>query len=98
MTTAAEFIKSGVTGQTFREITEKFGKPYNAVAQEDVAMANYALAFAWFREREHQPVATAYDSAMKLTISQVEALFEDKDASGVQAVVDFDSPPRTTTP
>jgi len=98
MTTAAEFAKSGITGQTFREITEKFGKAFNAVAQEDPVMANYALAFAWFREREHLPVQPAFDKAMTLTTAGVESLFEDSKVEGVQAVVDFDSPPPTTMP
>lgn len=98
MTTAQEFVKSGVTGQTFREITDKFGKPFNMVAQEDAVMANFALAFAWYREREHLPVPAAFDKAMTLTTEQVEKLFEDSKAPGVQAGVDFVSPPLTTTP
>ena len=98
MTTAAEFVKSGVTGQTFREITEKFGKPFNAVAQEDPVMANYALAFAWYREREHLPVPAAYDKALTLTTEQVEQLFEDPAVPGVKAAADFGSPPPTMTP
>jgi len=98
MTTAAEFAKSGITGRTFREITEKFGRPFNAVAQEDPVMANYAIGFAWFRERDHLQVQEAYDKVMTLTTAQVEALFEDSTAPGVQAVVDFVSPPPTTTP
>jgi hypothetical protein len=98
MTTAQEFVKSGITGNTFREITEKFGKPFNAIAQEDPAMANFALAFAWFRDREHLPLPAAYDKAMGLTNSQVIGLFEDIDAPGVKAAADFDSPPPTTTP
>lgn len=98
MTTAAEFAKSGVTGQTFREITEKFGKPFNKIGEDDPVMGNYAIAFAWFREREHLPVPAAFDKAMTLTTSQVEALFEDPTAPGVQAVVDFASQPPTTTP
>lgn len=98
MTTAAEFVKAGITGQTFREITEKFGKPFNRVAEEDPVMANYALAFAWFREREHLAVPAAYDKAMTLTTGAVENLFEDGSMPGVQAVADFDSQPSTTTP
>ena len=98
MATAAEFAKSGVTGQTFREITEKFGKPFNAVATEDAAMGNYAIAFAWFREREHLLVQAAFDKAMTLSIDQVVKLFEDSSASGVQAAADFVSPPPTMTP
>lgn len=98
MTTAKEFMRTGITGQTFREITEKFGKPFNAVAQEDAVMANYALAFAWFRGREHLPVPEAYDKAMTLTTAQVEALFEDPAAPVVAAAVDFASQPPTTTP
>lgn len=98
MTTAAEFAKAGITGQTFREITEKFGKPFNTVAQEDATMANFALAFAWFREREHLPVPEAYDKAMTLTTEGVERLFEDSSEPGVKAAVDFVSPPSTTMP
>lgn len=98
MTTAAEFAKAGITGNTFREIAEKFGKPFNTVAQEDSAMANFALAFAWFREREHLPLPAAYDKAMGLTTAEVIALFEDGDAPTVKAAADFASPPPTTTP
>ena len=98
MTTAGEFARAGVTGQTFREITEKFGKPFNQIGQDDPVMGNYAIAFAWFREREHLPVPAAFDKAMTLTTAQVEELFEDSSAPEVQAVVDFDSPPPTTTP
>ena len=98
MTTAAEFVKAGITGQTFREISEKFGKPFNQVASDDPVMANYALAFAWFREREHLPVPAAFDKAMTLTTSGVESLFEDTTVPGVEAMADFDSPPLTTTP
>lgn len=98
MTTAAEFAKSGITGQTFREITEKFGKPFNTVAQDDPVMANYAIGFAWFRDHEHMQVQPAYDKVMTLTTAEVEALFEDSTKPGVQAAVDFASPPPTTTP
>lgn len=98
MTTAAEFVKGGITGQTFREITEKFGKPWNQVAEGDPVMANVALGFAWYREREHLPVPEAYDKAMKLTIADVELLFEDVKVPGVAAMADFDSLPSTTTP
>lgn len=98
MTTAGEFAKSGITGQTFREIQEKFGKPFNAVAQEDQVMANFAIAFAWFREREHLPVQAAYDKAMTLTTNGVESLFEDAEVPEVKVAVDFASPPPTTTP
>lgn len=98
MTTATEFIKSGVTGQTFREITEKFGKNFNAVATEDQAMGNYALAFAWFREREHLPVPAAYDKAMTLTINDIEKLFEEATTPAAKAIVDFASQPPATTP
>lgn len=98
MTTAAEFAKAGITGQTFREITEKFGKPFNTVAQDDPVMANYAIGFAWFREREHLSVPAAYDKAMGLTTAQVEALFENADAPTVAAAVDFVSQPPTTMP
>lgn len=98
MSTAEEFVKSGITGQTFREITEKFGKSFNAVAQEDPVMANYAVAFGWFREREHLQVQAAFDKAMTLTTAAIEELFEDTKAPGVVAVADFASPPPTTTP
>lgn len=97
MTTAAEFVKAGITGQTFREISDKFGKPFNAVAQDDQVMGNYALAFAWFREREHLPVQPAFDKAMTLTVAQIEQLFEDSTAEA-RAVVDFASQPPATTP
>lgn len=97
MTTGEEFVKSGITGQTWREMREKFGKPFNVLGQEDPVMANYAIAFAWFREREHLPVPDAYDKAMTLTSAQVEALFEDATPE-VKAVTDFDSPQPTTTP
>lgn len=97
MATAAEFARAGVTGQTFREITEKFGKPFNQIGQDDPVMGNYAIAFAWFREREHLPVPAAFDKAMTLTTAQVEELFEESTPE-VRAVVDFDSPPPTTTP
>jgi hypothetical protein len=98
MSTAEEFVKSGVTGQTFREITEKFGKPFGRVAEEDPVMANYAVAFAWLREREHLPVQVAYDKAMTFTTTAIEALFDDTSTPEVKALADFDSPPRTTTP
>lgn len=98
MTTAAEFARAGITGQTFREISEKFGKPFNAVAEEDPVMANYAIAFAWYREREHLQVQAAFDKALTLTTEGVEGLFEDASVPGVEAVADFDSPPPTTTP
>jgi hypothetical protein len=98
MTTANEFIKAGITGQTFREIVEKFGKSFNAIVEEDPVMGNYAIAFAWFREREHVPVQTAFDKAMALTTAGVEALFEDAAAPAVSTAVDFDSQPPTTTP
>jgi len=97
MTTSTEFQKAGITGQTFREISEKFGKTWNNLVQEDAIMTNYALAFAWFREREHLQVQAAYDKALTLTIDGVEALFEESTPE-VKAVVDFDSPPPTTTP
>jgi hypothetical protein len=98
MSTAAEFVKAGITGQTFREIVEKFGKPFNTVAQDDPVMGNYAIAFAWFREREHLPVTEAFDKAMTLTTAAVEALFENPSSPGLKAVVDFGSQPPTTTP
>lgn len=98
MATAAEFVKSKVTGQTFREISEKFGKPFNRVAEEDPVMANYAIAFAWFRETDHLQVQEAFDKAMSLSTSQIEGLFDDAKDPGVKANADFVSPPPTTTP
>lgn len=98
MATAKEFVRAGITGQTFREIAEKFGKPFNSVAQEDPVMGNYAIAFAWYREKEHLPVPESYDKAMTLTTAQVEGLFEDIKDPKVKAVADFVSPPPTTTP
>jgi hypothetical protein len=98
MTTAAEFAKTRITGQTFREITEKFGKPFNRIGEDDPVMGNYAIAFAWYREEKHLPVQEAFDEALKLTTSQVEGLFEDAGAPGVKAVADFESQPHTTTP
>lgn len=98
MTTAKEFVKTGITGQTFREISEKFGKPFNTVAADDAVMGNYALAFAWFRVREHLPVPDAFDKAMTLTTADIEALFEDQADPDVKALEDFDSQPRTTMP
>lgn len=97
MTTAGEFAKAGITGNTFREITEKFGQNFNALAQADPTMANYAIAFAWFREREHLAVPAAYDKAMGLATADVEGLFEDPTPE-VKASVDFASQPPTTTP
>lgn len=97
MTTAREFARAGITGQTFREITEKFGKPFNRVAEEDPVMGNYAIAFAWYREREHLPVQEAFDKAMGRTTAQVEGLFEEQTPE-VAAVVDFDLPTPTMTP
>lgn len=98
MTTAMEFVKAGITGQTFREISEKFGKPFNTVASDDPVMGNYALAFAWFKEREHLTVQAAYDKAMTLTTSAVEALFENGKDPKVEAAADFVSQPPMTTP
>jgi hypothetical protein len=98
MTTGEEFVKAGITGQTFKEINEKFGKTFNQLATDDPAMANFAMGFAWFREREHLPVPAAYEKAMSLTNADVEALFEDPTTPEVKAVVDFASPPPMTTP
>lgn len=98
MTTAAEFARAGITGQTFREITEKFGKPFNRIGEEDPVMGNYALAFAWFREKDHLPIPEAFDKAMTLTTAAVEGLFEDSVPPEVKAAVDFASQPPTTTP
>lgn len=98
MTTAAEFAKAGITGQTFREITEKFGKPFNTIAQDDPVMGNFAIGFAWFREREHLPVPAAFDKVMTLTTDQVEALFEDSNIPAVAAAADFGSPLPVTMP
>lgn len=89
MTTAGEFARAGITGQTFREMAEKFGKPFNQLGESDPVMGNYALAFAWMREREHLPVPAAYEKALGLTTAQVEALFE-KPTAEVNAVVDFE--------
>lgn len=96
MTTLAEFMKGGITGQTFREITEKFGKPLNALAEADAVMSMYATGFAWFREREHLPVPAAYEKAMGWTVDQIEALFEVGAEAETQA--DFGLPSHTTTP
>lgn len=98
MTTAAEFARSGITGQTFREITEKFGKPFNSIGRDDPVMGNYAVAFAWFRDREHLPVEDAYSKAMSFTTAQIEELFEDPDRLDVRVDVDFDSTPPTAMP
>jgi len=95
MTTGMECMKSGVTGQTYREIIEKFGNNINRISEQDEVSANYAIAFAWFREREHLPVQAAYEKSMSLTITQIEALFEEPTPE-VQAAVDFVSPPSTT--
>lgn len=97
MTTSEEFLKGGITGQTFREITEKFGRPFNRIAEEDAVSANYALAFAWFREKEHLPVQAAFEKAHTLTIDGVVALFEVKTPE-VAALVDFASPQPMTMP
>lgn len=97
MTTSTEFMKSGITGQTFREIIEKFGRPFNRLAEEDEVMWNYALGFAWFREREHLTVPEAYSRAMGSSINGIEALFEESTPE-VKAAVDFGSQPPTTTP
>lgn len=96
--TAQEFINSGITGQTFREIKEKFGESFNDLAAQDKVMYNYAIAFAWNRNREHLPVPEAWDKAMGMTNTQIAALFEDEADPEVSAAVDFDSPPPSTTP
>lgn len=98
MTTSAEFVKSGITGQTFREITEKFGSPLANIGDKDPVMALFALGFAWIREREHLQVQAAYDKAMTMTPGGIEALFEPDTKPGVKAQSDFVSPPPTTTP
>ena len=98
MATAAEFVKSKITGQTFREIAEKFGKPFNRVAEEDPVMGNYAIAFAWFRETEKLQVQEAFDKAMALSTEGVEGLFEDAKDPAVKVQADFVSQPPTTTP
>lgn len=97
LATAAEFVKSGITGHTFREISEKFGKPFNRLADDDPVMGNFAIAFAVFRVREHLPVPDAFEKAMSLTNEQIEGLFEPETAE-TKAVADFVSPPSTTTP
>jgi hypothetical protein len=96
--TPEEFTKTRITGQTFREISEKFGKAFNDLGQGDPIMANYAIAFAWFREMEHLPVPEAYSNAMALTTAAVEGLFEDRSDATVQAVSDFVSRPLETMP
>ena len=98
MTTSKEFLKAGVTGQTFREITEKFGRNFNRLSEEDELMANYALGFAWLREREHLPVPEAYTKALGLTIGQIMDYFEDPEIPEVAVNADFVSQPPTTTP
>lgn len=98
MTTSQEFIKAGITGQTFREIREKFGRPLKELGAEDAIMSTYALGFAWFREREHLPVQSAYDKAMGYSIEAIEDLFEDDSDPQIQTAVDFASQPPTTKP
>lgn len=98
MTTISEFVKSGVTGQTFREIREKFGQPLDRIGDEDRVMSLYAIGFAWFRERDHLPASAAYEKAMSFNVEQIEALFEDEKDADVKAAADFVSPPPTTTP
>jgi hypothetical protein len=98
MTTLKEFTRSGITGQTFREITEKFGKPFNALGESDAVMSTYAVAYAWIREREHLPVPDAFNKAMTWTIDQIEGVFEDGTDPEVKKEEDFASPPHTTTP
>lgn len=98
MTTAAEFVKSGITGHTFREIREKFGAPFERLSDEDKVMTNYALAFAWVRENEQLPVEAAHDKALKMHMSEIEALFEDDGDPKVKAAADFVSQPSTTMP
>lgn len=97
MTTASEFVKGGITGQTFREITEKFGKPLDQIPAEDKMMSLFAMGFAWFREREHLSVPDAYSKAMGCTPEQISDLFE-PETKKTKAEADFDSQPPTTTP
>lgn len=98
MTTISEFVKSGITGQTFREIREKFGQALDRIGDEDKVMSLYAIGFAWFREREHLPMPAAYDKAMSYNVEQIETLFEDERNPDVKAAADFVSQPTTTTP
>ena len=98
MTTAAEFSQAGITGHTFREIVEKFGKPFNRIAEEDEVMSNYALGFAWLREREHLPIEEAFDKVMTMSVKGIMDFFEDGNDPAVKAAVDFASQPSTTTP
>jgi hypothetical protein len=97
MTTAQEFIQSGITGQTFREIQDKFGSPFNSLMIDDPVMGNYALGFAHFRDREHLSVPEAWERVMKLSTAAVAALFEEPTPEA-KAASDFASQPPTTTP
>ena len=56
---------SGVTGQTHKEIKEKFGFSFNDLVKAEDLMANFALAFAWFRETDHMPVPAAYGTMIR---------------------------------
>lgn len=98
MATAQEFINSGITGQTFREIKDKFGESFNDLATQDKVMYNYAIAFAWCRNRDHLPVPEAWDRSMGMTNTEIAALFEDESEPEVKAAADFVSTPPTTTP
>lgn len=98
MTTAQEFINSGITGQTFREIKDKFGDSFNDLAAQDKVMYNYAIAFAWHRNKEHLPVPEAWDKAMAMTNTQIGDLFDDGTEPEVKATADFAQPQPTTTP
>lgn len=98
MVTAQEFVKTGMTGHTFREIREKFGQSFDRIPDDDKLMTNYALAFAWVRVREQLPIDAAYDKALNMTTAQIEALFEDSSDPLVKAQSDFVSQPPATTP
>lgn len=99
MATITGFTKTGIKGQTFREIAEKFGKPLRELGESDAVMSLYAVGFAWFRETEHLPLPEAYAKAMDCNLESIEGLFdpEPKNAKA-KAEADFVKPPSTTTP
>lgn len=99
MATMTAFTKTGIKGQTFREIAEKFGKPLRELGESDAVMSLYAIGFAWFRESEHLPVPEAYAKAMDSTLGSIEGLFDPEPKSAKEkAEEDFVKPPSTTTP
>lgn len=89
MTTAKEFVQSGIKGSTFEAIKKAFGKSFNDLAETDKIETNFALAFAWFVE-QGEPATTAHAHAMSLTVTAVADLFEDADDPAVSSAVDFD--------